>query len=233
MLTELVFIAVLIATPHAAAPWEVMCAMSTPYAMFVGACFASQILGYFVGCLPYVLMDMLRYPKYKVQPAVNHPKFSVVVSCIKDMLVSFITVILPLLIVGGPLIHAVGISREGSLPSRGVLLVQICFFFLVEDYLNYWLHRLLHQPWLYKNIHAVHHTYNSPFAIVAAYAHPLEVIILAIPTFAGPAAIGPHLYTLLVWQLLRNCEAIDIHSGYEISQLSIKSFIPAYAYEFC
>ncbi len=216
MLAELVFIVVVTITPWLEPVWRWLCATYRPYPMFVIGCFASQIIGYFLGCLPYMCLDLVRTKKYKVQRDAAHPTNREFATTCGAMLWSFASVILPMLLVGGPFLSSVGISGDEALPSRAALATQIAYFFLVEDYLNYWLHRALHQPWLYKHIHSVHHTYDAPFAVVAAYAHPAEVVILAIPTFAGPALIGPHLYTLLVWQLMRNLEAIDIHSGYEL-----------------
>lgn len=198
--------------------------------MFVGGCFLSQVLCYFLGCVPYLLMDLNRDKtsrSFKIQETKYPSRWDIIKSS-KDMMISFVTVVLPLLAVGGIFIPYFGISRDGPLPSWQVILVQVFFFFIVEDYLNYWIHRWLHLPWLYRHIHSVHHTYDAPFSIVAAYAHPLEVLAQSIPSFAGPLAIGPHLYTLMIWQTFRNWEAIDIHSGYEFP-LSLKSFFPAYA----
>lgn len=198
--------------------------------MFVMGCFLSQLIGYFLGCLPYILLDIIRpvlTQRFKIQPG-KYPSSVTLIKCTIDVLISFTTVILPMLIGGGFVIHHFGITRDDPLPSPHVVLIQICYFFLVEDYLNYWFHRWLHLPWLYNKIHSVHHKYEAPISISAAFAHPAEVVILAIPTFAGPVLIGPHLYTLMVWQTFRNWEAIDIHSGYEFP-FSLKSFLPSYA----
>lgn len=230
MLAEVFFAFALWSTTFAEPLWRLVCSKTSEYHMFVWGCFFSQIFGYFLGCVPYLIMDLRRgktVASMKVQASI-YPTITDILHASSAMLVSFVTVVLPMLLVGGFVINTVGITRDGPIPSWSVVAIQITFFFLVEDYLNYWLHRLLHLPWLYNNIHAVHHKYNAPFSIMAAYAHPLEVIILAIPTFAGPALIGPHLYTLMIWQMMRNYEAIDIHSGYELP-LTFKSFLPGYA----
>ncbi|PXF50094.1 Methylsterol monooxygenase 1-3 [Gracilariopsis chorda] len=198
--------------------------------MFVLGCYLSQVGGYFLACIPYVLFDIIRPAfanDYKIQAKTYPSKQQMIQSC-KDMMVSFSTVVLPMLIFGGFFIERIGITRDGPIPKPLVMLIQIAYFFLVEDFLNYWFHRWLHLPWLYKHIHSVHHKYDSPFGLVAAYAHPAEVVILAIPTFVGPVAVGPHLYTLMIWQAFRNFEAIDIHSGYEFPY-SLKTLFPAYA----
>lgn len=198
--------------------------------MFVGGCYLSQIIAYFLGCFPYIVMDYFKLEPsspYKIQMK-NYPTANDTKTVTTQVLISFTTVILPLLAVGGFFLPYIGISRDGPLPTWDVLLLQLVFFLIVEDYLNYWFHRWLHTPWLYKHVHSVHHQYDAPFSIVAAHAHPAEVIIQAIPSFVGPIVVSPHLYTLMLWQIVRNFEAIDIHSGYELP-LSIKSILPFYA----
>lgn len=34
---------------------------------------------------------------------------------------------------------------------------QIAFYFVIEDFVFYWGHRLLHTKWLYQHVHSVHH----------------------------------------------------------------------------
>lgn len=230
MITEVLFVVALSSTRVIEPFWKWCCNNTSPYFMFVIGCFLSQILAYFIGCIPYLFMDRLQSKsnsKYKIQKK-RYPTRTEMVTATKDVLVSFTTVILPMLAVGGFVLPHLGITRDGPLPTWDVILLQIVYFFVVEDYLNYWLHRWLHTPWLYRNIHSVHHYYDAPFSIVAAYAHPAEVLILAIPTFVGPLALSPHLYTLMLWQLFRNFEAIDIHSGYELP-FSLKAVLSFYA----
>lgn len=230
MLTEIFLLLTILLTPSIEPLWRHLCLHVPQYPMFVIACFTSQLIGYFLGCLPFLLLDIFRpllTARYKIQPDKYPSRRTMRASCL-SMLWSFVSVVLPLLVLGGFFIDRVGISRDAPFPTWRVVLVQVAFFFLVEDYLNYWVHRWLHLPWWYKHIHSVHHTYDAPFALVAAYAHPVEVLLQAVPTFAGPLMVGPHLYTLMVWQVFRNWEAIDIHSGYELP-LSLKSVLPGYA----
>ena len=52
-----------------------------------------------------------------------------------------------------------------------------CFICLViEDTWHYFLHRALHDKRIYKYIHKVHHHFQSPFGMVAEYAHPAETL---------------------------------------------------------
>ena len=56
--------------------------------------------------------------------------------------------------------------------------------------MTYWLHRLFHMPWLYKNFHKLHHTYKQPTAFSVTAIHPVEFVILQcvyiIPMFTIP-----------------------------------------------
>lgn len=102
------------------------------------------------------------------------------------------------------------------LPSGWEILAQLLVYFTVEDYLNYWMHRFLHGKWGYENIHCVHHEYTAPIAFAAPYAHWIEVLILGIPSFMGPALAPGHMITFWLWIVLRQIEAIDTHKGYAL-----------------
>jgi plant 4,4-dimethylsterol C-4alpha-methyl-monooxygenase len=107
----------------------------------------------------------------------------------------------------------VGIHTRLPLPSLWEMSAQLLVYFLVEDYLNYWIHRLLHGEWGYQKIHRVHHEFTAPIGFAAPYAHWAEVLILGIPSFAGPAIAPSHMITFWLWIVLRQVEAIDTHSG--------------------
>jgi len=40
---------------------------------------------------------------------------------------------------------------------RKEVVPQIIFYFILEDFVFYWGHRILHTKWLYQHIHSVHH----------------------------------------------------------------------------
>lgn len=196
-----------------------LCERYTEPQMVIGGTFVSLVVGYALGCMPYVLLDWLRWPPaaaYKLQPS-RYVSRRVALHTSAYVLFLFVCVMLPLIVVGSGALSLLGVTLDPDrLPSAGTIAVQTAYFFLVEDFGNYWLHRALHTPWLYQAVHRVHHEHDAPFALAATYAHPVEVVVLGLPTFAGPLAVGPHLLTLWVWVLLRNYEAIDIHSGYEL-----------------
>lgn len=113
-----------------------------------------------------------------------------------------------------------------DLPSVWIMIAQLMFFSFAEDFSHYWIHRLLHTPWLYKNVHCVHHEFVAPSALAASYAHPVEIIMQGFATFSGPILFRPHVLVLYIWVNIRQLSAIETHSGYDfpISPNNILSF---------
>ncbi|GJN05202.1 hypothetical protein PR202_ga22811 [Eleusine coracana subsp. coracana] len=108
-----------------------------------------------------------------------------------------------------------------------VVVSQILFYFVLEDFIFYWGHRALHTKWLYKHVHSVHHEYATPFGLTSEYAHPAEILFLGFATIVGPALTGPHLFTLWLWMVLRVLETVEAHSGYHFPW-SPSNFLPLY-----
>ncbi|CAN7053825.1 unnamed protein product, partial [Brassica oleracea var. botrytis] len=103
---------------------------------------------------------------------------------------------LPLMMASYPVFKAMGMRSSFPLPSWKEVSAQILFYFIIEDFVFYWGHRILHSKWLYKNVHSVHHEYATPFGLTSEYAHPAEILFLGFATIVGPALTGPHLITL-------------------------------------
>jgi len=62
--------------------------------------------------------------------------------------------------------------------------------FVYNEFVSYYIHRLLHCPLVYRNIHKHHHRYGSPTLYSTTAMHPLEFLwlegALAIPVFLVP-----------------------------------------------
>nr|WEU38162.1 C-4 sterol methyl oxidase [Paris polyphylla] len=179
--------------------------------------------------LPLAFLELRRSPAvepFKIQPKVRltHRSF---LKCYADVMRIFVLLVTPLQLFSYPSIKMVGIRTGLPLPSVWEVAVQLLVYFLIEDYMNYWIHRLLHQGWGYEKIHRIHHEYTAPIGFAAPYAHWAEVLILGIPTFLGPAIVPCHMITFWLWIALRQIEAIDTHSGYDFPW-SPTRFIPFY-----
>ncbi|KAK1438698.1 hypothetical protein QVD17_04508 [Tagetes erecta] len=163
---------------------------------------------------------------YKIQPKV---KFSLYhhFKCYSRVMRMFILVVGPLQLVSYPSIQMIGVRTSLPLPSLMEIISQLIVYFLIEDYTNYWIHRLFHSKWGYEKIHKVHHEYTAPIGFAAPYAHWIEVLILGIPSFLGPAIVPGHMITFWLWIALRQIEAIETHSGYDFPW-TLTKYIPFY-----
>lgn len=104
----------------------------------------------------------------------------------------------------------------GPLPSVWEVAWQLAFFVLLDDFLYYWMHRLMHHPRLFRHVHAVHHRVPTPWAISAHYMHPIEFTATGLLMLLGPVLVGAHLLTLYLWIAMRQWEAAEGHCGYEL-----------------
>ncbi|XP_021700212.1 lathosterol oxidase-like [Aedes aegypti] len=96
---------------------------------------------------------------------------------------------------------------------------QFVAIFVYQDYTTYWVHRIFHWPWLYKNFHKLHHTYKQPTAFSVTASHPVEIIftqlVMLIPIVTVPVHWAP-FYIVVVYAY---CHGILGHSG-----VNFKSF---------
>ncbi|KAJ6722756.1 STEROL DESATURASE [Salix koriyanagi] len=187
------------------------------------------VLIYSTAPLPYMFIELSRskkIEKHKIQSKVKN-SFQDMLKCYKDVMRTFIVVVGPFQLFSYPLIKLTGIRTGLPLPSGGEMFWQLIVYFLIEDYTSYWVHRLLHSNWGYEKIHHLHHEYSAPIGFAAPYAHWSEILILGVPAFLGPALVPGHITSYWLWFVLRQMEAIEIHSGYDLSWSPTK-FIPFY-----
>jgi 4-alpha-methyl-delta7-sterol-4alpha-methyl oxidase len=119
------------------------------------------------------------------------------------------------LMIAWPVMRLSGIHL-GELPAWYVIVGQILFFIVLDDFLYYWMHRTLHTPWLYKHVHSVHHRITTPFALTGNYMHVVEFLGTSTLVLMGPSLVGAHVVTLWLWIVFRQLEAADGHSGYDV-----------------
>jgi len=186
-------------------------------------------LSYFAWYIPYFIADFVpSLQQYKIQKDKENT-YSLQMNCFKRILLLHTLTQIPMMTLAHTVLSAAGMRHEGPIPSWQSILAQILIFFIIEDFWFYWIHRLLHYGWFYKNIHKIHHEHSAPFGIAAEYAHPVESVILGIGTALGPMIIGLysgiHLITLWVWLVARLWQTVDVHSGYNFPW-SPNHFIP-------
>jgi 4-alpha-methyl-delta7-sterol-4alpha-methyl oxidase len=127
-----------------------------------------------------------------------------------------------------PALRYINAEFSLPLPSWTDTIIRCFLYFVAEDTFFYWGHRFLHTKWAYNNIHYLHHQYSAPIAMASSYAHPIEFMFLGTGFAIGPAIFGVnHLFTLWVWTLVRQAEALDCHCGFDFPW-HLSKFVPFY-----
>jgi len=119
-------------------------------------------------------------------------------------------------------------------PSFVVLLAEVCGFFVSESFLFYWIHRLEHTDWLYRNSHHVHHTkYNLTYLdgdilhVVDTVLNAQSMLLPAVLAYAG-AGYRPHMLSWQCFLFGRQFMTTECHSSAPESQRTILNWVPWY-----
>jgi 4-alpha-methyl-delta7-sterol-4alpha-methyl oxidase len=125
-------------------------------------------------------------------------------------------VVAAILTLAWPVLRLSGI-HDGALPHWSTYAWQLTFFVLLDDFLYYWMHRLMHEnKWLLKHVHSVHHQIRTPSAIAGNHFHWLELAMTAGLALVGPVLLESHITVVYAWIILRQLEAADGHTGYNL-----------------
>ena len=100
--------------------------------------------------------------------------------------------------------------------------VSVLVYLLAHDSWFYWSHRLMHRPWWFARIHAVHHASRPPTAWAAMSFHPWEALSGAWLFPALVFVVPIHWAALLVVLTVATFFGVTNHMGWEIFP---KSFV--------
>lgn len=214
--------------PGVARGWAALVSAVPDAALKVGGVFLVHELAYWAAYLPFALLDASpSFARYRLQPAAPRGG-APAAACVARVLATHALLVAPIVAATHPLLAWAGTTADpAALPRAATVAAQLVFFFVLEDALFYFGHRALHTPWLYRRVHAVHHTHAAPFGAAAEYAHPAEVLFLGASTIVPPLLVGPHLFTLLCYLVLRAVQTVECHSGYDLP-VSPRRWIPGY-----
>jgi len=108
-------------------------------------------------------------------------------------------------------------ALPASAPTLPEFILTYLFSLLSMDAGYGWWHFLAHRyKQIYKNVHAWHHEYHAPFAMVSQHAHPVELGVTGALAVCGPIACGAHPFVLWVALLSSVVMSVDAHCGYEL-----------------
>lgn len=140
-----------------------------------------------------------------------------VIHVVKNLLIGQVFVLIPLAYVLGALAgQGIGASDSPVLPSSWEMVVDIFGSIVIDEVLFYYGHRLFHEnTWLYINVHKIHHEFQYPCGLVAAYAHPSEMLISnVLPLGLGLIVLHCNFFTVMVWACAAVVGTQTHHSGY-------------------
>ena len=169
---------------------------------------------YFVvaGILGWVLRE--KWLAYRIQesfPSLREVGYEIRWSMLNAALTGLSTILLYWLIREG------GTKMYFAVAERGWLYfcASAALVFVGYDMWFYWYHRLLHTPWLFRHVHAVHHRAVNPTAFAAYALHPIETVVgnsyfvlLVLLVPIHPLAFGGAGLCISMFAFL-------VHSGYE------------------
>ncbi len=94
--------------------------------------------------------------------------------------------------------------------------LSVFLMLILHDTYFYWMHRLIHQPTLYKRIHLVHHKSTNPSPWAAYAFHPLEGVLEAAVVFPIVLFIPFHFSALLTFLMIMIIYNVYGHLGFEL-----------------
>ncbi|WP_294394400.1 sterol desaturase family protein [uncultured Sphingomonas sp.] len=94
--------------------------------------------------------------------------------------------------------------------------LSVLAYLLIHDAWFYWTHRAMHDPRLFKRMHAVHHASRPPTAWAAMSFHPWEALTGAIVVPALVFVVPIHIAMLGVVLTVMTVMGVTNHMGWEL-----------------
>ena len=184
-------------------------------------CFGGMLMYLSIACLSYyILFDhtLKEHPLYLK----NQVRLEITYACKSIPFMSLLTVPIMLAEVRGYSRLYMGIEGMRGWAFIGLTIIA---FLMFTDCLIYWIHRFLHSPFLYKNVHKGHHKWKVPTPFASHAFHPVDGWLQSLPYHIYPFFFPLHKVLYLVLFVFVNVWTISIHDGdYRVPQL-LKPFV--------
>ncbi len=108
------------------------------------------------------------------------------------------------------------IYTDASAYPLWYLPLSVLAYLFAHDTWFYWTHRLMHRPWWFKHMHAVHHASRLPTAWAAMSFHPWEALTGALVIPALVLLIPIHVGALATVLSIMTIMGVTNHMGWEL-----------------
>lgn len=175
-------------------------------ASFWGTCLACHLVRRYVARIPYQLPSA-RYAEICKTSLFNH-----------------IATVLPMITVCLPLVKSFQRNHDPvryqqqllpriSLNHPMELILAIVLSTQISDLVFTCMHMLAHSKYLYKRVHAKHHSVRSAFAPSATFCEVAEMLMVNIPAVAAPIfVLRMHPISAVWWICVSACSSVLSHS---------------------
>ena len=96
------------------------------------------------------------------------------------------------------------------------LPVSLIISMFIHETYYYWVHRWMHQPWIFRVVHKVHHDSNITSPFTAFSFHPLEGLLQAIVLPVNLVIIPMHPAVILVQLTIMTFSSVINHLDIEV-----------------
>lgn len=200
--------------------WKHLITNNSEYYVFTYLSYVIMLSTQLLFIVPFTIVDNLKFfASYKIQKN-RFPSLELQWKAAKlyfcNSVLIWMTFIGSTKLIGWNLFTAMGMRGDLQLPTIGEIIIQLIAFFVIDDLFFYASHRLFHEiPFLYKNVHKIHHKFRTPFVLAALAIHPVEQLFQGIGFFLGPLIMKPHLVTFWIWLVVRQASGFCDHLGYD------------------
>ena len=152
------------------APWVIPADIFFCFVFSMWLCSVYVLVnGFFWLCDEYLWLQRYKCPR---TPAMLPDAKLIKTTIRKELFAHFITAPIIMIFVLGPLVRHINpeSSRPDGIPHVRIMFLQFVVCLLVTQVAFYWGHRMLHTPWLYKNVHKQHHMYIATRSFAAGRA---------------------------------------------------------------
>lgn len=123
-----------------------------------------------------------------------------------------------ILVVLGTLAGHVSAAVGGTLwPGTWPFVAQFMLALLVAEFVVYWGHRALHEVEYLWRFHSVHHSADRLYWLNANRVHPVESLVVYLPTIAVFTVLGCPLEVLKAWSVFAGVHGILQHLNVRVA----------------